>query len=123
MRLKHFKISEFDSKDADGSGKGTGSKMQPCTLIMLDRAREIADIPFAVASGYRTPSHNKKVGGVSNSAHTLGYAVDIRTTPATQQKVINALREAGFKRIGIYRTFVHADNDPSKPSPATWKGK
>jgi zinc D-Ala-D-Ala carboxypeptidase len=122
MELKYFNLSEFDSKDADGSGKGTGARMQRSTLEMLDRAREIAGVPFVINSGFRTEAHNRAVGGSPNSSHKRGYAADIRTSPETQTRIISALREAGFKRIGIYRTFVHADNDPSLPSPSTWRG-
>lgn len=122
MRLNHFQLSEFDSRDPDGSGRGTGSLMQPSTLEMLDRARAIAGVPFVINSGFRTPAQNTRVGGSRNSAHLRGFAVDIRTTPATQDIIVSALREVGFRRIGIYRTFVHADNDPSLPAPATWRG-
>lgn len=112
----NFKPHEFDSPDAPGSGRN----MRLTTLAMLQNARNIAGIPFKINSGYRTKAHNAKVKGVKNSAHTRGYAIDIATTTATQPKIIAALRSAGFRRIGIYKTFVHADNDPSLPTPATW---
>jgi hypothetical protein len=28
--------------------------------------------------------------------------------------------EAGFNRIGIAPTFIHVDNDPSKPEDVIW---
>lgn len=120
MTLRNFTLSEFDSKDKDGSGAGTGARMQPSTLAMLDNARDIAGVPFTINSGFRTVAHNKAVGGVANSSHLGGWAADIKTTPATQTKVLAAVRKAGFKRIGIYKTFIHVDNDPTKPSPAEW---
>lgn len=117
MVLAFFKLSEFDSPDAPGSG----GQMRASTLKMLDKAREYAGIPFFITSGVRTDSHNKAVGGVKDSAHPRGYAVDIRTlTLSDQKKVVKALVKAGFKRIGIGKNFVHADNDPLKPSPAAW---
>jgi len=121
MKLRHFDISEFDSKDADGSGRGTGERMRESTLKMLDEAREIAGIPFSINSGVRTFAHNKAVGGVADSSHLGGWAADIGTTKDTQPQVLYGVRKAGFLRIGIYPTFVHVDNDPSKPVPATWK--
>jgi len=120
MQLKHFTLSEFDSDDEDGSGVGTGARMQPSTLAMLDNAREIAGVPFKINSGFRTVAHNRAVGGVANSSHIGGWAADIATTPATQTRILAAVRKAGFRRIGIYRTFIHVDNDPTKPSPAEW---
>jgi len=77
--LKHFKLAEFDSADAPGSG----SKMQPKFLQMIDNARSIAGIPFAITSGYRTEAHNKKVGGVADSSHCQGWAADIAASSGT----------------------------------------
>lgn len=117
--LKYFSIGEFDSPDAYGSGK----KMHNSTLLMLDKAREIAGVSFKINSGYRTKAHNAKLkGAVKNSAHTRGFAADIHTTTKTSKLIEQALRKAGFKRIGKYNTFIHADNDPLKPTPATWYG-
>jgi hypothetical protein len=70
MELENFNLSEFDSPDLTGSG----SKMNPDFLLKLDKARGIAGVPFKINSGYRTESHNKKVGGTPNSAHTKGFA-------------------------------------------------
>lgn len=115
--LEFFSYSEFDSPDAEGSGE----RMQDSTLMMLEDARELADMPFVINSGYRTEAHNAKVGGKPSSAHTRGYAVDIKVGDGLQRmKVVKALMEAGFTRIGIARTFVHADNDPDLPQNVIW---
>ncbi|PSL06543.1 D-Ala-D-Ala carboxypeptidase family metallohydrolase [Cecembia rubra] len=121
MEIKHFNPAEFDSNDGDGSGRGTGGNMRISTLLMLDSAREIAGIPFRINSGFRTKKHNDAVGGSKNSSHMKGYAADIATDPETQSQVIEACKKAGFRRIGIYRNFVHVDNDPDKPD-AQWRG-
>jgi hypothetical protein len=116
-QCKYFKTSEFDSPDIPGSGKN----MQTSTLQMLCEARKIADVPFKINSGYRSPAHNTKVKGVSNSAHLKGYAADISTPNGKHQEtIVKALRQAGFKRFGIYNNFVHADNDPSKKQMVAW---
>lgn len=115
MTAKYFKISEFDSADLPGSG----SKMQANTLELLDRARELAGIPFAINSGFRTAAHNKAVGGSVTSSHLTGWAADIAVNPLTRDRILASLIKAGFKRIGIAKTFIHADNDPLKPN-ATW---
>ncbi|PCJ57920.1 MAG: peptidase M15 [Rhodospirillaceae bacterium] len=116
--MNFFKISEFDSPDEKGSGK----KMQQSTLEMLDKARGIAGISFVITSGYRTKEHNKKVGGVDSSAHTSGYAADIRVKDGRQRYLITrACMNAGFNRIGIAGTFIHIDNDPTKAENVIWK--
>ena len=115
--LKHFKITEFDSPDAPGSGV----KMQSKFLQMLDNARSIAGVPFKVNSGYRTEAHNKKVGGVADSSHVQGWAADIAATSGTHKfNIVNALLKAGFTRIGIASGFIHCDCDPNKPDLVIW---
>jgi len=115
--MLHFEIQEFDSPDEVGSGK----YMQSSTLQMLDDARSIAGIPFKVNSGFRSKSHNAYIGGKENSSHLYGYAVDISVTNSSQRDtVLNALIKAGFRRIGIAKTFIHADNDPEKSQDVYW---
>lgn len=119
IKLKYFKLSEFDSKDLPGSGKF----MKASTLRKLDLAREIAEVPFVIHSGYRTPAHNARVGGVPNSSHIKGHAVDIAASDSmVRMRVVMACLRAGFPRIGIYATFIHVDDDPTLPQGAMWVG-
>lgn len=46
------------------------------TTRVLDDFRQYWGRPIRVTSGYRCAALNKKVGGVSNSSHKLGLAVD-----------------------------------------------
>lgn len=112
--MKYFKLSEFACKCCGRID------MQKSTLDMLEQAREIANIPFYITSGYRCEAHNRAVGGVQNSSHTLGYAADIKCNQETQKNILEAVKKAGFQRIGVSNSFIHVDNDPSKPSPANW---
>ena len=115
--LKHFKLSEFDSPDAPGSG----NKMQPKFLQMLDNARSLAGVSFKINSGYRTEAHNAKVKGVKGSSHCQGWAADIHCTDGNQRfLIVNALLKSGINRIGISSTFIHADCDPTKPTQVIW---
>ena len=111
--MKHFKLEEFECPCCKKAN------MNQTLLIMLDQAREKANMPFRINSGYRCAKHNKAVGGVPNSSHLLGMAVDIAGIGVKKETIINALKDVGFERIGIARTFVHADVDHSKPI-GTW---
>lgn len=113
--LRNFKLSEFDSHDIPGSG----SNMQPSTLALVDNARDYAGVPFVINSGYRSPVHNAAVGSKPTSSHIRGYAVDVAVNPMNRDRVLAGLIKAGFKRVGIAKTFIHVDNDPGKPN-ATW---
>ena len=89
-------------------------------LHKLDEARMLADTPFRITSGYRTTEHNAKVGGRVGSSHLKGCAVDIAVNNSAQRSaIIQGLVKAGFTRIGIAKTFIHADTDENKPS-AIW---
>ena len=90
-------------------------------LKMLDKAREFAGIPFILTSAYRCERHNKEVGGVPDSAHVKGKAVDILADNSRRRYIIlNALIRTGFHRIGIAKTFIHVDNDETKPHGVIW---
>lgn len=84
--------------------------MDPVTIKMLDTAREIAGIPFVLNSAYRSSAWDKRRGRSGTGAHTLGKAVDIRCDSIQNRfKIVNSLLEAGFNRIGISDSFIHAD--------------
>ena len=113
VRLTHFSPLEFQCRCGCGAGM---EKMDPKFLAMLDAAREIAGVPFALSSAYRCPAHNRAVGGVRDSAHVRGYAADIRCTPSHERFVLlAALLQAGFRRIELAPTWIHVDIDPEKP--------
>ena len=96
-------------------------KMDKEFLLKLDRARDLAGIPFKINSAYRTPEHNAKIGGKPNSSHLKGLAVDISVTNSRQRFIVlKALLDTGFNRIGIAKSFIHVDDDKSKDSQVVW---
>lgn len=116
--MRYFEYSEFDSPDLPNSGE---MYMDRRFLSKLDDARKLAGVPFKITSGYRTESHNRRVGGVRNSSHTKGLAADIACSSGTNRfAIVNALIMAGFNRIGIAKNFVHVDLDASKTQFTIW---
>tara|TARA_R110002167_G_scaffold1992_1_gene9887 strand:+ start:3054 stop:3422 length:369 start_codon:yes stop_codon:yes gene_type:complete len=119
--MKYFTLKEFDSPDKPGSGK----YMDKDFLDMLDCAREEAQIPFKINSGFRTEAKNnaiyKSLGkDPIRSSHLKGYAADISCTSSSQRSIIiRALVNVGYTRLGIAKSFIHVDNDPDK-SDAIW---
>ena len=86
---------------------------------MLDDAREIAGIPFFITEG----KISEQTVHVEHSAHFKGAAVDIRCWDSWSRfKIVNALLEAGFERIGIYDRHIHADIDEYLPQMVIWVG-
>ena len=116
--MKHFEQHEFDSPDLEGSGA-----LMDCDFLeKLERAREIADIPFKINSGYRTIEHNSTLkDSKPNSSHLKGLAVDISCTDSRSRFfIVTSLLEAGFTRIGVGKTFIHVDDDQEKSADVMW---
>ena len=116
-KVKYFNYSEFDSPDVQGSGQ----LMDKILLEMLDEVRDKFDKPIHITSGYRTPAHNEAVGGTENSSHLKGLAVDIACDNSVNRfDLINCLLDVGFSRIGVAKTFIHADIDFDKAQGVIW---
>lgn len=95
--------------------------MKQHTMEKLDAAREIAGIPFVLNSAYRSPQWDKSKGRSGTGAHTTGCAVDIRcNTNPNRLKIIMACLAVGFRRIGIGKTYIHVDDDPTKTQNVMW---
>lgn len=102
----HFKVREFACMD--------GCPIVCISLDLVDALediRTIAKCSIIVNSGYRTYSHNKKVGGAPNSMHIYGLAADIRPGDGNVKRLydICATYLKGEHGLGKYNSFVHID--------------
>lgn len=112
----YFKNSEFECKCGCGKNNINGELLED-----LNIARVIAGVPFIITSGTRCATHNKREGGLPNSSHVTGHAVDIRADDSRERfMVLMGLISAGFQRIGISKHFIHVDNDTTKPPQVAW---
>lgn len=68
-----FTVREFRCKD--GSDE---ILVDEALVLLLQCIREHFGEPVTITSGYRTASHNTKVGGSKSSQHLLGRAADIQ---------------------------------------------
>lgn len=108
---EHFKVKEFACKD------GTPIVFVDYYLAaILEVARKKIDKPIIITSGYRTITHNQKVGGAKYSYHTRGMAADIKAdgvTPKELAKVLNSIvPDSGG--IIVYDSWVHFDTRNEK---------
>jgi uncharacterized protein YcbK (DUF882 family) len=61
------------------------------------------------------------VGGSKKSAHLRGNAVDIHCENSYHRfKIVQALLDVGFTRVGIASTFIHADVDEELTDSVIW---
>jgi len=89
-------------------------------LHKLDKARNIAGLPFKINSAYRSPEHPLSIKNPLSS-HIKGLAVDISAKDSrTRFIIVDALIKAGFNRIGISDTFIHVDMDLDKSNKVIW---
>tara|TARA_R110001632_G_scaffold25858_1_gene70360 strand:+ start:161 stop:556 length:396 start_codon:yes stop_codon:yes gene_type:complete len=129
MKLtKNFNKKEFDCK--------CGCEMPSSVFYEIEELanelqiiRDSFNAPIQINSAYRCPSHNKAIGGVSNSQHVLGKASDIVIKGYTPNEVADQLEvmledECLFPfhlgGIGKYNTFTHIDIRPKK---ARWDNR
>ena len=117
ITAKYFKESEFDRCTPTCSLQD----MNQTTMDKLDAAREMAGIPIVLNSAYRSVDYEKSKNRMGTSAHTLGRAVDIRcNSDENRFKLIVALYRAGFTRIGVSKTYIHADDSPRHKQNVLW---
>lgn len=111
MKFKYFNQLDF----INAVPSCNIEKMDIDFLLRLDKAREIAGLPFIINSAYRSVDWEKIRGRSGYSSHCKGLAVDISCKCSYDRLIIvKALIEAGFNRIGVYDTFVHVDDDLTK---------
>jgi len=115
MKLtKNFQKHEFDSKDGAKMPQDVFSNILELAENLQVLRNEVGK-PIHINSAYRSPSHNKKVGGVSDSQHLLGKAADITIEGYTSEEIaiiiLNLIQKGKMDEggIGLYNTFLHYD--------------
>ena len=76
--IKHFRRDEFKCKCGGRYCNGYPAEMQEAVVKIADAAREHFGKPAHVVSGLRCQRWNAHEGGVANSQHMYGEAIDLR---------------------------------------------
>lgn len=116
----HFSLAEFTRSD---TARAMGNSNRPTpqhekNLAATARGMELVrsflgGYPIRITSGYRNPEVNKAVGGVANSDHALGWAVDFQVPGfGNPYQVAKALSKSGIK----FDQLIHE----RKPNGAWW---
>lgn len=120
MRLtKNFTRREFKSRDGAKMPEDVLSNIKELASN-LQVLRDFLGEPIRINSAYRSPAHNKAIGGVKNSQHILGRAADIKVKDIETKDlylIIESLILDGKMKdggLGLYDTFVHYDIRESK---------
>lgn len=120
--MKHFTFEEL-TRSATAKRLGINNapdytvkqNLQALVENLLDPLREKWGKPIIVTSGYRCPALNKAIGGATNSQHTKGEAVDIRTvsdTRADNMRLLKCLLNSGLIWDQVINEYVDAQGRP-----------
>lgn len=109
--IKYFKRSEFACK----CGKCGGFPVEPKEKLVrvADRLRGQKNAPATVSSGVRCAQHNANVGGVPNSRHKLGKAMDFSIRGVSGAELLALAKKQPEIRYAyiIDGSWVHMDID------------
>lgn len=64
---------------------GAEDSLKAIATNVLQPARTKLGLPIRINSAYRSPDYNASIGGVANSQHIFGQAVDIAPVPGTAE--------------------------------------
>lgn len=109
-RWKNFSPAEI-------ACRGTGQlKLVPEALDKLQALRDRLGKPLILRSAYRSPEHNRAVGGAPASKHMQGTAFDIAMANHDPLAFEAAARAVGFLGFGYYPRsgFMHIDLGPAR---------
>ena len=111
-----------DFSPAEIACRGTGKLLvNEAALDKLQALRDRLGTPLIVRSAYRSPEHNRAVGGAKRSKHMEGAAFDIAMGNHDPAAFEAAAREVGFLGFGFYPRsgFMHVDLGPKRDGLVT----
>lgn len=116
--ITYFARGECRCKCGGRYCNGYPAEMGEETMRMADEIRRRAGVPLSVNSGVRCKQHNADVGGVWNSLHLTGQAIDLapiggNISVAKLQEIakeVMAEKLPGRGGLGTYQWGVHIDN-------------
>lgn len=113
----HFDDSEFACNDANSTPVPDHLRDNLLALCqMLEKVRLYCGVSLHIVSGYRTPTHNRKVGGAKGSTHLTAEGADVRCKAmppkelhATVLEMVSRGLLPALGGIGLYPGWVHLD--------------
>lgn len=124
--IKYFTKSDF-ACTCGGAYCDGYNNTEPAeqTVRVVDEIRRRANVPITINSAIRCSLRNAQVGGVSNSLHLTGQAVDLSSSSlqpyelqSIASEVIKEILPSTQGGIGKYSWGIHVDNGARR----TWEG-
>lgn len=113
--IEFFRREEFRCKCGGKYCGGFPAEPAEETVRIADEIRRRAGVPLRVNSGLRCTQWNRIQGGVANSRHLTGRAVDLSgdISPSRLREIAIAVQAEmipGRGGIGLYSWGIHEDN-------------
>lgn len=111
MRLNSFQLTEHFNLTEFQCPCCHTVKLHPELLRRAVRLRDAWERPVVINSAYRCEKHNIRVGGVTDSRHKLGRALDVRVPAWSQSEFRRLALFCGFAKVILYRErgFAHIE--------------
>lgn len=109
--IKYFKREEFRCKCGGKYCNGFPAEPQEKLIKAADKVRAHFGKSMTVSSGLRCTQHNANVGGVSNSRHLSGKAMDFCVSGLSASSVLDYVQSLSEIRYSyaINSNYVHMD--------------
>lgn len=110
QEVRFFTREEFQCKCGGKFCGGYPARMRPDAVRIADAARAHFGLPAQVVSGLRCREWNRIQGGVENSQHMYGEAIDLRISGVSAQSLLEFLQTQPIRyAYAINETNVHFD--------------
>ena len=117
---RHLSWTELRCKD--GTPYPMAYRTDPTRLPRLAYVFEliryvVGHLPISNNSAYRSPSHNRRIGGARKSQHVEGRAMDLVPPKGWTTREFHAVIRDSIPEVrglGRYRGFVHVDVRPGR---------
>ena len=109
--IEYFDREEFRCKCGGKYCNGFPAEPSETLVRVADAIRKEAGVSITVSSGLRCTKHNANVGGVSNSRHLSGKAMDFCVKGWSASKTLAAVKKHSQIRYtyAIDGSYVHMD--------------
>lgn len=110
----HFRWGEFAAAGGPLPPPQRWTEYVRLATLYLEPLRRAFGV-CTVHSGYRTPAHNREVGGAPRSVHMANWdppavAADVSFQSGTPREWYEAAQRLGPGGLGIYSTHIHVDS-------------
>lgn len=112
--VKYLTIGEFKCKCTYTSCNIT--LVSEKLLLVYKIFRKFWGKPLIISSGFRCLLHNSDIGGVTNSYHTQGFAIDLHPKDAKDLNSLYKMAIVFFDKVILYedKGFIHCHMLPQE---------